>query len=159
MPVRAGRPGFTPPRGPAPARADLPPDTWARALTVHHILSPTDRLTVAACEQVGCLKYRRGWDMTFDPATADGARACAMVRSGQHGRTYRELPRVGEGLVVFRFASGQRCFTEHKTRPELFVVQNAAGMELGARRRERPRFWHESLHETYERRLAAKQRG
>lgn len=135
------------------------PSTWARAMTVHQILSPTDRLIPAACEQVGCLKWRRGWTATYDEATPEGARAAALVRSGRHRRTFRELPRTGGTLVAFRFDSGQRCFAEHRTRPELFVVQNAAGMERGARRRERPRWWAESLQETYERRRAARERG
>lgn len=137
----------------------IPGPEWARAMTVHHILSPTDRLIPAACQQVGCLKWRHGWTATYDEATPEGARAAALVRSGRHGRTYRELPRTGGTLVAFRFDAHQRCFAEHQTRPELFVVQNAAGMERGARRKERPRFWAESLQETVERRMTAKQRG
>lgn len=136
-----------------------PPSSWARNMTVHHILSPTDRLIPAACEQVGCLKWRKGWTATYDEATPEGARAAALVRSGRHGRTFRELARTGGTLVAFRFDAHQRCFAEHKTRPELFVVQNAAGMERGARRKERPRFWAESLQETYLRRAEARNRG
>jgi hypothetical protein len=135
------------------------PSQWARAMTVHHILSPTDRTIPAACQQVGCLKYRRGWDVLVAEATEQGRRHAEAIRSGRTGRTFRELPRTAEGMSVFRFAANQRCFGEHRTRPELFVVHNAAGMERGASRREKPRWWAESLQDTYERRVAAKQRG
>lgn len=137
----------------------LPPHTWARAMTVHQILTPSDRLIVAACEQVGCLKYHRGWDIPVDEATDEGRMYAQLIRSGRHGRTYRELGRTADGLTVFRFAAHQRCFGEHRTRPELFVVRNAAGMERGTARRERPKYWTESLQETYHRRVAVKERG
>jgi hypothetical protein len=139
----------------------LPPSQWARAMTVHHILSPSDRTIITACEQAGCVKYRRGWDIVCDLATEEGRTYAELIRSGRHRRTFRELAQpAGATVVVFRFAPYQRCFGEHRTRPELFVVQNAAGMERdGARREPVPRFWAESLEESYERRRAAKQRG
>lgn len=135
----------------------LPP--W-RMCTVHQILAPTDRTIIAACEQVGCLKYRQGWDVLIAEHTEQGQRHARYLRSGAHRRTYRELPRTAEGMSVFRFAPHQRCFTEHRTRPELFVVQNEAGREPMSRRREpEPRFWAESLHETQDRRAQSRARG
>lgn len=139
--------------------APAPTAPW-RMCTVHQILTPTDRLIPAACHQVGCLKWRRGWDVLIPEATEQGARHAAAIRSGKTGRTYRELPATADGMTVFRFDSGQRCFAEHKTRPELYVVHNEAGRARGQRRREKvPGFWAESLHETQDRRLAARQRG
>lgn len=133
----------------------LPP--W-RMCTVHQILAPTDRLVVAACEQVGCLKYRQGWDVLIAEQTEQGQRHAAYIRSGKHRRTYRELPKTADGMSVFRFAPHQRCFAEHRTRPELFVVHTEPGRERG---RVEPvaRFWSESLHETQDARARARQRG
>lgn len=128
------------------------------AFTVHQILAPEDRTIITACEQAGCVKWRQGWTSTYDESDPAGARAIAFVRSGRHGRSYRELPRTGGTLVAFRFDGHQRCFTEHRTRAELFVVRNARGMEPGAARRERPRFWSESLEESYHLGVQDKQR-
>jgi hypothetical protein len=44
------------------------------------------------------------------------------IRSGQSGRTFRELIVVAGQPAVFRFDPGQRCFREHRTRPGRLLV-------------------------------------
>lgn len=83
---------------------------------------PRDTTVVAACEDVGCEQQRLGWETVCDLDTGPGRAVAEMIRSGQSGRTYRELS--GEGrLVVFRFEAGQRCFAEHRTKPVRFAVK------------------------------------
>lgn len=128
----------------------------AKAFTTHTILSPQDRTIVAACEQVGCLRWRNGWDTPVDERTPEGRFYAELIRSGRHRRTYRELARTADGLTVFRFAAYQRCFQEHRTRPELYV----AGVGDGPQRRHaRPDDWTEDLHEALDRRLTSIERG
>jgi hypothetical protein len=94
----------------------------ASAMTTYRIVSPHDKDRVAACHEVGCDAWRNGWDSILDLANPAHAKAAAYIRSGASGRTYREIGTgSGEGIVVFRFASGQRCFEEHHTRPEVFL--------------------------------------
>lgn len=127
-----------------------------RAFTTHQIISPQDTTIVAACHQVGCLRYRYGWDTPVDERTDEGRLYAELIRSGRHGRTYRELARTAEGLTVFRFEAHQRCFQEHRTRPELFVAGVGGGPQ---RRHTRPEFWTEDLHETLDKRLTSTNRG
>lgn len=132
------------------------------AMTSHIVASPHDRLIKTVCEQVGCIRYHQGWEMLFDERTDQGAYAARYVRSGAHGRTYRELGRTVEGLTPFRFEAYQRCFEDHRTRPELFVVRaaDAWGGDLGLiRPHTRAVDFAEDLEETLDRRLTSKQKG
>lgn len=134
----------------------------AQAFTTHRIISPADRQIVAACEQVGCLRWAHGWDSAVDERTEEGRMLATVIRSGKHGRTFRELPgRDADGRTVFRFDSRQRCFTEHQTRPELYLVQPGTPSQQAGeiRRVDRPDQWIENYHETLDRRLVDKQRG
>lgn len=133
----------------------------ASAYTTHLIHSPSDQLVVGVCEQVGCQRYARGWDMCFDEATEEGQLAARIVRSGKTERTYRELGVNAAGLTVFRFDAYQRCFENHQTRPELYVVRKGTPeTNLGLiRRHEDPQFWVEDYRETLDRRLTSRQRG
>jgi hypothetical protein len=108
----------------------LPPPAWtypdARAYRVH---MPMDVTVVAACEDVGCDQWRTGWETVADESTKEGALVAAWIRSGQSGRTFRELVVVAGQPAVFRFDSGQRCFQEHRTRPgRLLVYQGGRGV-------------------------------
>lgn len=102
-----------------------PPPAWtypdARAYRVH---MPHDVTVVAACEDVGCDQWRSGWETVADEETEQGAMVAAWIRSGQSGRTFRELVVVAGQPAVFRFDSGQRCFQEHRTRPGQLLVYN-----------------------------------
>lgn len=101
----------------------LPPPAWAnRAARVYRIHMPHDLTVVAACEDVGCDQWRSGWETVCDESTKQGALVAAWIRSGQSGRTYRELAAVAGQPAVFRFDSGQRCFAEHRTRPGRLLV-------------------------------------
>lgn len=97
---------------------DLWLDRTARTYRVH---MPHDTTVVAACEDVGCEQWRNGWDTVCDLATSDGRMVAQMIRSGRSGRSYREID-PGALMVIFRFDAGQRCFTEHRTRPGRLLV-------------------------------------
>jgi hypothetical protein len=142
--------------------AAMPRPVPARAFTTHQVLSPSDRTIVAACEQAGCLRWRHGWDSRVDERTEEGRALAHLIRSGEHGRTFRELPgRDAAGCTVFRFESRQRCFAEHRTRPELFVVRDGTPSQQAgpARQFKRGGDFIDHYHETLDRRLACKQKG
>jgi hypothetical protein len=86
--------------------------------TTYQVISPHDTAIVTACQNVGCAAWRYGWDTAIDERTEQGQAQAFYIRT-QSGRTFREMPAAG-GLTVFRFESGQRCFAEHSTRPEIF---------------------------------------
>lgn len=94
-------------------------DPAARAYRVH---MPMDVTVVAACEDVGCDQWRTGWETVADESVREGALVAMWIRSGQTGRTFRELAAVAGQPAVFRFDSGQRCFNEHRTRPGRLLV-------------------------------------
>lgn len=108
----------------------------AQAYVTYRIISPSDREVVTVCSQVGCLSWQHGWDTLVDETSDLGRRQAAWIRTGRTGRSYREL-RGPDGQTVFRFDAHQRCFTEHRTRPELYVVQD--GDWRGNPRRTQPR--------------------
>lgn len=91
------------------------------AYQTYRIATPRDTAVRAACSQVGCLEWRHGWTTTVDETTGLGRGQADYIRR-RSGRTFREQ-RTAAGLTVFRFESGQRCFREHSTRPEIFWVQ------------------------------------
>lgn len=82
---------------------------------------PKDITVVAACHQVGCENWRYGWDTILDERTAEGRDGAEWIRSGKSGRDFTELR--GGDVTVFRFAPYQRCFAEHRTRPQRFLVR------------------------------------
>jgi hypothetical protein len=85
----------------------------------YRILMPKDTTVRAACEDVGCEAWLHGWETHIDEGTDLGLAQAAYIR--QHsGRTFTEQRRAG--VTVFRFASRQRCFAEHRTRPARFLV-------------------------------------
>jgi hypothetical protein len=104
----------------------------ASAMQTYSIRSPHDNLVRAACEQVGCEAWLRGWETKVDESTALGQFQAGYIRQSS-GRTFREM-RTADGMTVFRFTSGQRCFADHQTFPERFLVRggdhrgNPAGM-------------------------------
>lgn len=100
----------------------------------------TDRMVRTACEQVQCDGWLHGWTSTFDERLNCGAepdKLCAWRAAGglpcgrcqaayvrnRSGRTFTEQ-RAGDGLTVFTFDRHQRCFAEHKTRPQLFGIRD-----------------------------------
>ena len=118
------------------------------AYQTYSITSPRDTSVRAACEQVGCAAWARGWESVIDERTELGARQAGYIR-GQSGRTFREQ-RTAAGLTVFRFESGQRCFAEHRTRPEVYRVRDGdwRGNPTGRiRTHVRPQDWTEDFGE------------
>lgn len=93
----------------------------SRAYQTYTVSSPRDTMVPAACEQVGCEAWQFGWETPVDESTELGRQQAAYIRT-KSGRTFRELPRAGGGLTVFRFEPRQRCFANHQTRPESYAV-------------------------------------
>lgn len=131
-----------------------------QAYQTYSITQPADVLVKAACERVGCAAWLRGWESVIDETTPLGKQQAAYIR-GQAGRTFREQKR-GDGLTVFRFESGQRCFAEHKTRPELYAVRDGdwRGNPTGrARQHTRPIDWVEDMAESLDKVQQDRERG
>lgn len=99
----------------------ITPAMPAQAYKTYRIVSPPDLLVRAACEQVGCAAYRHGWETAVDEGTPLGRAQADYIRH-RSGRTYLEVG-TGEGLTVFRFDAYQRCFADHRTRPETYLVR------------------------------------
>lgn len=85
------------------------------------VKSRPDRAVKTVCERVGCPQWRHGWDSVIDESTQLGREQAEWIRT-QSRRTFREQ-KTAVGLTVFRFESGQRCFAEHSTMPEKYVVR------------------------------------
>jgi hypothetical protein len=106
---------------------DVAPPAWLdRDARVYRVKMPPDITIVAACEDVGCDQYRKGWETTCDELGDPMAVQVAMlIRSGATGRDFTEGRGTlddGRVVTVFRFPAGQRCFQEHKTRPGRLLV-------------------------------------
>lgn len=100
----------------------IPPLHKVGAYKTYAIRQPADQAVKTACEDAGCLAWRYGWESSFDESTDLGAAQASYVR-WQSGRTFKES-RTAEGMTVFRFESGQRCFAEHRTAPQIFGVRD-----------------------------------
>ena len=115
------------------------PSAPAGAFKTYSFTQRTDLLMRTACEKAGCQDWLRGWRVTADESKdcgVRGSRVCRWAAAGVlpcgtcqsryirfgSGRTFTEQ-RTGEGLTVFTFASRQRCFAEHKTMPQNFLVR------------------------------------
>lgn len=126
----------------------IDPNLPVGAYQTYSIRQPADTLVRAACEQVGCDAWARGWESSIDESTALGRQQAAYIRQSA-GRTFREQ-RTSAGLTVFRFEAGQRCFAEHRTRPQLFAVRDGdwRGNPTGrTRQHSRPADWVEDFGE------------
>ena len=127
-------------------RKNVPPLMPASAYKSFAIRSPRDTTVVAACKDVGCQKWAHGWETVLDERVPAHAEAAAWIRL-QSGRTFTEK-RDASGLTVLRFEAFQRCFDNHQTRPEKYLVRG--GDYRGNPRRERrvharPADWVEDM--------------
>lgn len=130
------------------------------AYQTYSITSPQDVQVKAACEQVGCEAWRYGWESAIDETTPLGQRQAAYIRT-QSGRTFREMKRA-DGLTVFRFEPHQRCFAEHRTRPEIYLVRDGdwRGNPTGRQRQHTsPDDWVEDFGEHQQRIADQQQKG
>jgi hypothetical protein len=84
------------------------------------VKSRPDKAIRTVCEKVGCPQWRNGWESVVDESTDLGRGQAAYIRAS--GRTFRQQ-KTAVGLTVFRFESGQRCFADHQTMPEKYVVR------------------------------------
>jgi hypothetical protein len=126
----------------------LQPQGPVGAYQTFSVRSRPDRAVKTVCERVGCAAWREGWESAIDEST-DLGRAQAQYIRTQSGRTFREM-RTEAGLTVFRFEAHQRCFAEHKTMPELYLVRDGdfRGNPTGRRRvHTRPQDWVENVQE------------
>lgn len=98
---------------------------------LYRIKQPRDVTVVVACEQVRCEQFLYGWDTFVDEQTEQGRELAVFIRSGQSRREYREMGRNEDGVTIFRFASHQRCFAEHRTRPARFLADGRQLPTLG----------------------------
>lgn len=120
---------------------------------VYRLQAPPDTLLRAACEDAGCLAWRHGWETAVDESTPLGTFQASYIRR-ESGRTFTEH-RSGT-LTVFRFASRQRCFAEHRTRPQVFTVHEGGHL---ARRHSGPADWLEDCGEHLGRVVTVRERG
>jgi hypothetical protein len=97
------------------------PNLRADQYQTYGITSPQDLTVKAACHQVGCPAWIHGWETVVDERTELGKGQAAYIRT-EARRTFRES-RTTDGMTVFRFDSGQRCFADHHTRPEVYTVR------------------------------------
>lgn len=141
----------------------ITPQLPAQAMQTYRIVSPADVFIKTVCEQVGCVAWRHGWDSIVDETSDLGMAQAAYFRSGQSGRSYRELGRRADGLTVFRFEARQRCFADHRTRAERYLVQGGdfRGNPRGIRPRlhTAPGHWVEDFAEHQQRLADAQQKG
>jgi len=139
----------------------IPPALPASAYKTYRLDSPRDTVVKAACEYVGCQARANGWETMVDESTALG-RAQALYIRTEARRTFTER-RTGDGLTVFRFDPGQRCFANHQTRPERYSVTGGdwRGNPLGVppRIHTRPGDWVEDMQETLDAVRTAQERG
>jgi hypothetical protein len=138
----------------------LPPQGPAGAYQTFSVRSRPDKAVKTVCERVGCGAWRGGWESVIDEATPLGQQQALYIRT-QSGRTFKEQ-RTEAGLTVFRFESGQRCFAEHKTMPELYLVRDGdfRGNPTGRRRvHSRPADWVEHMQEEFGRFQDDRERG
>lgn len=103
-------------------------------MKTYRIISPRDTAVKVACELAGCAAYAHGWDTVVDESTPLGQFQASYIRT-ESGRAFREM-RTQDGRTVFRFEARQRCFADHETRPERFLVQGGdwRGNPRGERR-------------------------
>lgn len=121
---------------------------------VYRLQAPPDTYVRSACEDVRCEAWQFGWETTVDEAAPLGATQAIYIR--QHsGRTFTEH-RTADGLTVFRFASRQRCFADHRTRPQQFTVVDGGRM---ARQHADSIDWLEDCGEHLDRVVTQKERG
>ncbi|MBO3751530.1 hypothetical protein J5X84_36120 [Streptosporangiaceae bacterium NEAU-GS5] len=138
----------------------IPPKLPVTAVKTYAILSPHDTAVKSACETVGCKAWRQGWTSLIDESTDLGRAQASYIRHGA-GRTFREQ-RTAEGLTAFRFDSGQRCFRDHLTYPEVYLARGGdwRGNPRGERRlHTRPADWVEDFGLHQQRLNDAQQRG
>jgi hypothetical protein len=99
----------------------VPPAGPVQAYKTYAVRRRPDVDRPAACYEVGCEAFVKGWLTSVDESTEQGLAIGRYIRT-ESGRTFRES-RSAEGLTVFRFEAGQRCFADHRTVAEDYRVR------------------------------------
>lgn len=88
------------------------------------VSTPRDGAILTACKDAGCRHWREGWKSKINEHTPLGRLQAHWIRYGprEERRTFREQ-KAADGDTVFIFEAHQRCFQEHYTRPEIYVVR------------------------------------
>lgn len=100
----------------------IAPGAPVGAFKTFSVQQQPDLMVRTACEQADCEAWLNGWRTFVDESTALGKAQAEYIRH-KSGRTFKEQRDLG-GMTVFTFDSKQRCFTEHKTRPQRFGVRH-----------------------------------
>ncbi|MGW3025870.1 hypothetical protein [Streptomyces sp. NPDC001221] len=138
----------------------IEPNMPTGAYQTYSITAPPDTAHRSACERANCQAWRYGWESAIDESTELGQRQAAYIRQ-QSGRTFREM-KTDAGLTVFRFEPHQRCFAEHGTRPEIYLVRDGdwRGNPTGRQRQHtRAQDWVEDFGEHQQRIADQQQKG
>lgn len=138
----------------------IEPDLPAGAYQTYSITAPPDTGQRSACERANCQAWRYGWESVIDESTELGQRQAGYIRQ-RSGRTFREQ-RTEAGLTVFRFEAHQRCFAEHGTRPEIYLVRDGdwRGNPTGRQRQHaRAEDWVEDMAESLDTVRSDRERG
>ncbi|HEX6968890.1 MAG TPA: hypothetical protein VF174_08810 [Micromonosporaceae bacterium] len=115
----------------------IDPALPAYAYKTYEITSPiSTHFRDATCDEAGCLAQRNGWETRVDETTDLGQRQAHYIRQ----RSGRQFTERLDGVTVFTFPPGQRCFAGHKVpleRPEIYVVRGGdwRGNPFGDRQR------------------------
>ena len=92
----------------------LQPQGPAQAYKTYQILQPRKtHFRPATCQEVDCPNFEYGWQTTVDVGTELGRKQANYIRL-HSGRSFTYDHRKGGTLVTFVFASGQKCFAEHR---------------------------------------------
>ncbi len=95
----------------------LPPQMRPDAYVTYSIEAPLEtHWRKASCEEVACLHYLLGWQITADERTDLGQAQAHYIRT-KAGRRFSEDHNPA-GLTVFTFEAGQKCFRQHQSRIE-----------------------------------------
>lgn len=87
----------------------IQPQMPAAAYKTYQILAPAQtHYRPATCAEANCAAHENGWRTTVDETSALGQMQAHYIRT-ESGRAYREH-RDEQGLTVFEFDAGQRCF-------------------------------------------------
>jgi hypothetical protein len=102
----------------------IEPQLPAGAMKTYSVLAPlSSHFKPATCEEVDCQMWQHGWRTAIDVNTELGCRQAHYIRD-QSGRRFTEA--MEDGLFVFTFEPGQRCFTAHQRpleRDPVFLVR------------------------------------
>jgi hypothetical protein len=138
----------------------IDPQGQVHQYQTYEIRAGRDIDVVAACHEVGCPHWTKGWETSVDEFTDLGKAQAEYIRT-KCGRTFKEMKR-GDGKTVFIFEPHQRCFREHRTKADIFIRRHGdfRGNPSGqAFRHTNAIEWFEDLAENQQRLNEAIQKG